>query len=249
MINIQKEQAVEVRFTSAYTDLPCYIIGPYALKGVIFPFSTAKVNPWWIYVDDPIELNDSYSKHLDALEKIWVENADKPEAVLRDVLEEKEKRRTVFISWGEKSENVKRVVFQRVEEKHFDESDCFRPIDFTEARQDSEKHLVPDIYRLSIDRSIGSIVLLLVEDTFAVNNDPQGQATVKRPRQNVVHELGYVQKAFGPKNVLIIKEEGVDGPSNLDGEMVFIAKREDLERGESKLTVRINSFLEKLRFG
>lgn len=38
-----------------------------------------------------------------------------------------------------------------------------------------------------------------------------------RARQNVVHELGLSQALLGAPNVLILREEGVEMPSNLDG--------------------------------
>lgn len=248
IIKAQEDQHFEVAFTSEYTDLPCYIIGPYALKGVIFPDSTARLNPWWVYVDDPIEEKDSYTKYEKALKKIWEELSINANEMLQQVTQEKEKRRRIFVCWGGQSDNIKRLVFEQIKNKKFDSNDTFEAIDFEKINNESTGNLIPNIYRQGIGLSSAAIVLLLGEDRISVTDRSNNSETknVLRARQNVVHEMGLVQSAFQPENVLIVMEEGIEQPSNLDGQMVFKASRESLEQADANLQLRINQFLDSL---
>jgi predicted nucleotide-binding protein len=54
-----------------------------------------------------------------------------------------------------------------------------------------------------------AIIIQTAEDEMASGS--------MRARQNVVHEIGFFQGKFGLHNVLFLKENGVEGFSNIDG--------------------------------
>jgi ligand-binding sensor protein len=53
-------------------------------------------------------------------------------------------------------------------------------------------------------------VAILTADDFTEHGRP-------RARQNVIHELGFLHGQYGRRRVLILREQGVELPSNLDG--------------------------------
>jgi predicted nucleotide-binding protein len=60
-----------------------------------------------------------------------------------------------------------------------------------------------------LDRASFAVIVLTAEDVTATGE--------LRGRQNVIHEAGLAQGKLGFEKVVILKQEGVEEPSNLTG--------------------------------
>lgn len=226
----------EIKFTDDYTDLPFYIVGPYVFKGNIFPFKSALHNPWSIYVDDPIQSNDMFGTLDNAFNILW-SRAKKSEDIINKIVKVQDKYRTIFVSHGHDHEAMLEVK-DVIENTKLNGQDKFHAHYFQQEFKEGDSTLVPRIWQESINNSTAAIVLLLKEDSI---NE------TFRARQNVIHELGYLQAKFGSRRVLIVIEEGVDFPSNIQGEMFYYISRNNSRHIQSdSLTLRIRNFLDNI---
>ncbi len=68
-----------------------------------------------------------------------------------------------------------------------------------------------NMYRLDeeTDDCDFAIVIITADDE---QSDPKPEV-----RQNIIHEIGFLQGKFGPENVLVLKESGMDGYTEATG--------------------------------
>jgi predicted nucleotide-binding protein len=69
-----------------------------------------------------------------------------------------------------------------------------------------------------LDRAVFGVLILSAEDEahVASNSEAQKMATL-RARQNVIHEAGLCQGRLGFRRVVLLREKGIEMPSNLAG--------------------------------
>ncbi|WP_111932347.1 TIR domain-containing protein [Paraburkholderia bryophila] len=104
-----------------------------------------------------------------------------------------------------------------------------RASDWREVQDFIERDLQHSTTELAQEANLGrTIFQKLVEHAatcdFAVivmTGDDQDAEGNLRARENVMHEIGYFQGCYGPANVCLLHEEGVNIPSNLYG-LVYI---------------------------
>lgn len=90
------EYPVEVRFYNVLTESPFYIIHQYAAKGQIKHMTSAKENPWLLFVDDPRQDDDIYDFLLEGFDTIW----NDPDACrLHPTGRENFEERSVFVAF------------------------------------------------------------------------------------------------------------------------------------------------------
>ena len=90
--------------------------------------------------------------------------------------------------------------------------DFFKALDVRVVCYDAEPHVgqsIANILEDMLNQSEYAVIVLTAEDTMASGG--------KRARQNVVHEAGYCQGRLGFENVVLLREKGLEGLSNLDG--------------------------------
>jgi predicted nucleotide-binding protein len=201
---------IELKFATV-SHFPLYVFGPYACAGHFLEYASANVTPWCFWVDDPAELDDQYScfgRHFDTL---W----EKAYPLTRPEVQKhassngetlfKLNKKNIFISYG-KDENTKNKL-QVLCLKH-----NYVPKTFDIVRDsinsDEIQRILAELYS-----SCNSAVVIMTKDDFLKN----GQW---RARQNVLIELGYAQRHYGPL-VLLLVEDGLEVPTNLSGLIVM----------------------------
>jgi predicted nucleotide-binding protein len=75
-------------------------------------------------------------------------------------------------------------------------------------------------------------VLATADDEGHKKNEPSNKKL--RARQNVVLELGMVLSRLGRKRVVILLQEGVEKPSDIDG-LIYVSFKEGISEARSKL--------------
>jgi predicted nucleotide-binding protein len=61
----------------------------------------------------------------------------------------------------------------------------------------------------AIRGAFAAVLYMTPDDTMADGS--------KRARQNVIHEIGYAQGVLGIRNVIVVQNDEVQAPSNIDG--------------------------------
>jgi len=199
---IQKKSVLsnlEVRFTKESTEIPCYIFSQFVFKGHLLKGSSAVDNPWLVCVDDYTQPNDLYDTFYENFNRIWDESKSSLEKLTR-ISSSRIENNTIFISHGQ-NDFYREINNYLVNEYKlptvYDERDFLKGNTYIE-----------NIEMLVNDSSYGLVVL---------TKDDEFEKEKWRARQNVIHELGIFQNAFGRTNTLVLKEEGVDFPTNLNG--------------------------------
>jgi predicted nucleotide-binding protein len=114
---------------------------------------------------------------------------------------EAEKRNGVFVSHGHNE-------LLRLKLKNFVEQRLHRRAVVLAEQPSRGMTIVEKLERASVDCS-SAVVLLTCDDETAAGGF--------RPRQNVIHEIGFFQGRYGRKNVVLLVEEGVELFSNISG--------------------------------
>jgi predicted nucleotide-binding protein len=91
---------------------------------------------------------------------------------------------------------------------------------------------VPTI-ELAQEPALGRTVIEKLEDNadrcdsavIVMTGDDIANAGEPRVRENVMHEIGFLQGRYGRKAVILLHEEGVNIPTNLSGWSMFRFRR------------------------
>ena len=196
---LSRENSVKLSllFTKNITEFPIYIISQFVFKGIVTADLSAAENPWTIYVDDPLQTTDMYDIYKLNFDTLWPDGYK----LVQDKNNSKETKTTIFISHGHDE-------FVKLKVKDILVSNGYKAHLFEDERRKHGLITVPAVIKEAIERC-GSAILILSNDDLMSD-----QRT--RARQNVIHELGYCQAYFGDR-VLILVEQGVEQPSNLQG--------------------------------
>lgn len=180
---------VEVKMTEENKDMPLYIVGHFAYRGILTPGKSAADSPWFYLIDDPYQPQDIYSTYRDCFEAAWRKATSLSGMAQRGFVAKK----TIMIAYSEKNRRAVETfrdqlprVTRDYELVYFD-SDPHDPYSVTE-----------EVWG-KLERSSAGIVLML--------NDEQLNGKF-RSRPNVIHELGLFQAKFGRHRVLTIREPG-----------------------------------------
>lgn len=115
-------------------------------------------------------------------------------------LQKKMRKPTIFIGHG-------RSVLWRDLKDHLHDKHMFE-IQAYETDDKSSGYIFENVENM-IKKASFAILILTNEDEMADG--------IFRSRQNVIHELGFSQAKIGRKNTLVVVEESVDWPSNIQG--------------------------------
>jgi len=194
---IEAYENLEIRFNKQI-NYPLYAISQFMFTTQYLIHRSTKNNKWQLYVDDPNKESDYYDDLRIDFETTWTESKPLlPSELVRDFNE-----RNVFISYGQDY-----IAKAQVMEYVNNYSD-FNSVYFEKVQADDETQKVDDIIKKMYKTCASSIHILTKDDKLK-----SGQ---ERARQNVILELGYSQKAYGSR-VLVVAEDGVEIPSNLSG--------------------------------
>jgi Predicted nucleotide-binding protein containing TIR-like domain len=180
---------VEVKMTDENKDMPLFIVGHFAYRGILTPGKSAADSPWLYLIDDPYQPQDIYSTYRDCFEAAWKKATPLADMAQRGFVAKK----TIMIAYSEKNRRAVetfRDQFLRVTKDYelvYFDCDPYDPYSVTE-----------EVWG-KLERSSAGIVLML--------NDEKLNGKF-RSRPNVIHELGLFQAKFGRSRVLTIREPG-----------------------------------------
>jgi len=198
LVNSTAKNTVDlsIKFYQEFIDVPYYMIGPFIIKGLMLFKSSARINPWMIFIDDYTQENDLYDNLVKNFTNIWENSLCKPKENRLSPI----KGSNVFLSHGH-NDYYKDLVLKLINELNY------KAITFEDKSIIGNSNLVN---LESITQSCGSCISIL-------SKDDQTSEGSFRARQNVIHELGFCQGAFGKNKVLYLIEDDVEEPSNISG--------------------------------
>ena len=194
------ENSLKIQFSNVCR-FPIYIIAQYVFKGEFLDFISSKKTPWHLYVDDKNEDEDIYDQYRLHFESLWKKSK---QLQTKDFLQ-KFSRKNIFISRGGDSEFIALKVKSIINEEGYN------PILFDDVKSRIDAQTVPNILN-SMFKMCGSAIIILTKEDLMEDGS-------ERVRQNVVHELGYSQAAYGPL-VLLLAEKDIELPTNLSGYLI-----------------------------
>ena len=189
---LSKEFNLEIKFYDILTQTPVYLISNFAAIGQMLYRSSAVDNPWMIFVNDETQKDDIFDTLSRNFDQIWEHSDFAP----RLLLPKQNVVKNIFISHGH-DQLALELIEKRVK-KH-----DFVPTLYT------NEHITGNYAFESVEKIIAvcqAAVILMSKDDFD-----------SRARQNVIHELGWCQARFGREKVLVLAEEGIEIPSNIEG--------------------------------
>ena len=99
-----------------------------------------------------------------------------------------------------------------------------------------------DIYRLDEETDDCDFALVIV------TADDEPAEAKSEARQNIIHEIGFLQGKFGPDNVLVLKQAGLDDYTRATGIEYAEFKNEDIQtlfdRIQNELEDALDRFME-----
>lgn len=109
-----------------------------------------------------------------------------------------------------------------------------RAKDWYEVQAHIEKDLKLETLELSQEPSMGQTIIEKLEANsencdsavIVMSGDDKDDAGQARARENVIHEIGYFQAAYGRHRIILLHEEAVSVPSNLSG-IVYVPYPKD----------------------
>ncbi|MDX8400004.1 MAG: nucleotide-binding protein [Gallionellaceae bacterium] len=199
---MSNEFTISIRFYEVFTEAPVYIISQFLAKGLILHGHTAAQNPWMIFVDNITQQRDIYDFLNDNFDWVWEDSKNEPTMDCKFPISVNSTSETpIFFSHGRNE--LATLKIQK-----------FVTISLREEIMLFEEQSKPGLTTIEnleelISKCGKAIILLTKED------EQLGGGL--RARQNVIHELGYCQSRYGRSNVLLLVEDGVEYPSNING--------------------------------
>lgn len=215
------EILVEVKFYSCLSEVPVYILGPFIAKGLVLEDTSAKYNPWLIFVDDSSCKGDLYDSYRKNFFNLWEEANEFPGILNAD-------SKKIFISWGG-TDFYKTIAEKIILEKGF------TPILYSKNGKKGKHHM--EILENLTNQCYNAIIIMSKADLM--------ENKLWRARQNVIHELGFCQAKYGMERVLLLVEEEIEMLSNLNGINSGEFSKDKLSLFEDIINEFIESILQK----
>ncbi len=216
---------LEVKFYKVLTEAPTYIVSQFVAKGLIIEGKTAALNPWLILVDDTTQDKDLYDQFSDNFDAVWQLGEENPLTKIDGQQRRRlsAKNKDVFLSHGHE-ENIRNKIADFIRSKLELNPRTFKDGSTITTNIENLKQITAKCSR--------AVAILAKEDSLKSGRT--------RSRQNVIHEVGYCQALYGEGRVIILAENGVDIPSNLDGLMRINYNKDDLATCFLELQDKLN---------
>lgn len=135
---------------------------------------------------------------------------------------------SIFLSHG------KNALWQQVAE-YIEQKLAHEVVEYTEAI--SQGRVAIQKLEQQTEECAFAIIVLTTDDDMTAGSE--------RPREKIIHEIGYCQGTFGRENVLVLKQNGVEEFSDLAGIVYIPFAGNDIKSTFSRLQTEIEAAIDR----